>query len=317
VHEVTFDLVLIREPGSVAVDALYPELVDVRAEILLDGIPTGVMAPDTLESVQAGDHTISLRAPGFAPEPAEISLLVLADRVVDAAFEVIVPKLVLCEDFSNFACGPCPAADEALHGAIVGSTRRAISINPHAWWPGAGDPFYLFNPVAHRARVFLIGVTQLPTILVDGDAVADPEQQAQIEAMIAATPDRAPIAIGVEGRLADNAYAITVDLWGVERDLPGEFRLFTCIVETEITLDPPGPNGQAHYANVLRELLPRSDGSSPGGELLTLAPGEHRTFEYSYDLPAGGINPNHLGVVTFAQVPGTFEVIQAGSNLDH
>jgi hypothetical protein len=64
-HALHFDLVQIPQVGRVAVNADFP------AAILLDGSPTGLTAPDTVQGVAPGDHVMSLVLAGFRPDPVE------------------------------------------------------------------------------------------------------------------------------------------------------------------------------------------------------------------------------------------------------
>ena len=172
-----------------------------------------------------------------------------------------------------------------------------------------------FKTLEEAQAVRFAGVLQLPTILVDG-AVTDPFDAGVMQRAIESRPEVAPVAIRVQGSITGGAYDVVVDLWGVEAGLP-EFLLFTCVVETEVTLDPAGPNGQVHYQNVLREILPPPSDGSLGGTLVNgLLNGERRRFELSYALPADDrYDPNFLAVIAFAQIPETGQVLQTGSNL--
>jgi hypothetical protein len=132
-------------------------------------------------------------------------VVVVAGEVVDADFALVADKRVICEDFSNYDCIPCPPADAALQQAMdeVGRARVA-SVNPHVFFPGQGDPLYAFNQGAMNARIIFNQVSVAPTILVDGGRVPDTEVRsaeavrARIETALAVAT---PIAIGVRGRL--------------------------------------------------------------------------------------------------------------------
>lgn len=311
-HAVHFELVLIQGAGSIAVEAPYP------AEIFLDGTFTGATAPDTI-AASSGQHTVTLDLPGFRNDPEEISLTVLADLVVAAPFDLVAPKVVVCEDFSNYGCLPCVPADAALKSALSRiQPGRAMSLNPHLNFPATGDPMYQFNPDAATARQFLFQVAQMPAIFANGVRIQDPTSadaiQAAIEAELGTAP---PMAIGVRSSLGAAEFQFTVDVWGLEGGIPSDLLLFSCVVETAVTLDPPGPNGLSEYRNVLRHFfrLPDPPGDLGGEELGDLPAGTRRTFEYVYPLPGGDVDPAHLAAIAFVQErAGDRRVIQAGTS---
>jgi hypothetical protein len=224
--------------------------------------------------------------------------------------------VVICEDFSNYGCIPCVPADAALREALAQFEEgRAISLNPHLNFPSQGDPFFQFNTDANIARQYFFQVSAMPAIFADGTRIQDPTSpeaiRARIEAQLAVGT---PLAIGVRATLGSEDLGITVDVWGVETGISPDLLLFTCVVETEVTLDPPGPNGLPHYTNVLRHFYAAPDppGNLGGEALGPLQPGERRSFEYTYGLPAG-VDPARLAVIAFAQErEGDRRVIQTG-----
>ena len=312
VHNVHFDMALVQGAGAIAIEAPYP------AAIFLDGVATGLAAPDTVEGVASGEHTVTLDLPGFRSDPEEIRVTVLADLVVPASFDLAVPKMVVCEDFSNYGCIPCVPADAALREALAQfDEEQAISLNPHLNFPTRGDPFYQFNPQANEARGGLFQVLQMPAIFANGTRIQDPRSteaiRSSVEAQLAVST---PLAIGVRAALGSKDLRITVDVWGVESGIPSNLFLFTCIVETAVTLEPPGPNGLSEYRNVLRHFFPAPEASGDlGGEALgPLQSGARRTFQYTYPLSAE-VDPVRLGVIAFAQErAGDRRVIQTGTS---
>jgi len=298
VRAVQFDLVQIPVTGAIGVNAPYP------AAIFVDGAPTGLAAPDTVEGLAPGEHAVTLALAGFRSDPGEQRIPVVAGEVAVADFDLLVPKIVVCEDFSNYACIPCPAADAALQAVLLDYEGRSLSVNPHTNFPGVGDPYFQFNTDAARARIYFNQVSSAPRILVDGVAVPTgppwegPIRNA-IEAQLAVP---APLAIGVRGELGAAEYRVRVDVWAVTAGAPANLLLFTYVVERHVALDPPGPNGQAEYHNVLRHLFPTPAQGTFGGEALgALAEGDHLTFEYAWPLPGGSVDPSELAVITFAQ----------------
>lgn len=293
-----FDLVQIPVTGAVAVSAPYP------AVIFLDGAPTGLTAPGALEGLAPGEHVVTLALAGFRSDPSERRVTVVAGETAPADFDLIVPKIAVCEDFSNYACIPCPAADAALQAVLLDYEGRALSVNPHVNFPGVGDPYYQFNPPAANARIFFNQVSTGPKILVDGVAVPQgpPWENLIRDAIEAQVAVAAPIAIGVSGELAATEYRAQVDVWAVAPNVPTNLLLFTYVVERHVVLDPPGPNGQSEYRNVMRHMFPEPASGSFGGEALgALVEGQHLSFEYVWPLPGPEVNPSQLAVVTFAQ----------------
>jgi len=314
VHSLSFELAAIPTVGRIAVSAPYP------AGILVDGNATGGACPETIEGVAPGPHVVSIVLAGFASDPASIAVEVVAGETATADFAMDVPKLVVCEDFSNYACIPCPPADAALQQAVgeVGG-ERVITVNPHTFFPALADPFYQFNIGANRARIFFNQVQVAPTILVDGARVPQTEVESpaairtRIEAALALP---APIALGVTGELNATTYEMTVDVWGIASSIPSNLLLFGWVVEGDVTLVPAGPNGQSHYTNVLRHLhpTPQSPDGVGGHPLGTIAQGESRRITFIYDLPSGDqVDPQKLRAVALAQEQGgSRRVVQTG-----
>ena len=231
----------------------------------------------------------------------------------------VATKVVACEFFANYASFLCVHADSALQAAMDAVGReRVVDVSPHVNFPGQADPMYNFNPTANQARILFNQVAGTPTTLVDGQSVPQTEitSVTAIQARIAAALEvPAPVALAVHDTLTATTYQVTVDLWGVESMIPSDLTLFTWVVEREVVLDQPGQNGQTHYTNVLRELLPVPGAGSTGGEALgAIAAEEHRHFEYTYDLPAG-VDPAQLAAVAFVQGPSPQrKVVQAGAS---
>lgn len=344
-HEITVSLECHEDPDAQLIEvetsgleSVYFELLAVSssisvdaplaAAVIIDDTDTGRFTPAVI-CVAAGEHTVALELAGFRGDPPEIQVTVAPDEVATAAFNLdlvdpgaaVVHKVVLCEDYSNFACAPCPAADAALQAAMAALEPGAVtSINPHVYWPGAGDPMYLFNRPANDARIILNEISAAPTIAVGGTSHLIQNDAQSVDAirsaMEADLAHPAPVAIGVRSSLSTAELRITVNVWGIEAGLPADLLFFTCVIEEEVTLDPPGPNGQSHYAHVLRHLFPTPARAEVGGEPIgDLTPGERRTFNYVYDLPAG-VDPSLLAVIAFAQRgDGDRRVLQTGMNL--
>lgn len=314
VQVVHFDLrVIPGETGDLAVTAPWP------ADILLDGTATGQTAPATLVGIEPRDHTVVLRLQGFRPEPSSATVTVVAREVASVAFDLVAPKHILCEDFSNYDCVPCPPVDAALQ-RVIGRTNlsqpgRLVSLNSHLYWPSNADPMFRFNPAANCSRKWTYGVNGMPAVYVDGALVQDPND-ANIDAVVQArSMATAPIAVGVTGQVSAGNYHITVDLWGVQAGFASPLQLTTCVVERHVTLEPPGPNGQARYFNVLRAIIPAPAATCPtgaaGGTSISLSAGQRQSFQFDYPVP-GGVDPAQLAVIALVQDLGSKEVIQTG-----
>jgi hypothetical protein len=313
-----FDVLPIPNTGALAVDAPWP------AVIVLDGTPTDSYAPDTL-CVPPGNHTVTLALPGFRSQPSSVAASVVPGGFASATFGLTVPKRVLCEDFSNYDCVPCPPAEAAMHRVIAGRNAvepgRVVSINPHMYWPSATDPMFRFNPPANCSRKWTQSVVALPAIFVDGFQVTEnPPTETGIDNLVQTrSMPTAPIAVGVTGKLVGSNYQITVDLWGVGAGILSPLQLTTCIVERSVTV-PTAPNGQVHYTNVLRAIVPAptascQSGGGVAGTSVALATGDHQIFQFDYAVP-GGVDPTQLAVISFLQDLATKEIIQTGTTFD-
>jgi hypothetical protein len=156
----------------------------------------------------------------------------------------------------------------------------------------------------------------MPAVFANGSRIQDPNSVDAIQSAIdAELATAAPIAVGVSTSLGATELEVTVDVWGLEAGIPDNLALFTCVIETEVTLDG-APNGLTEYRNVLRHLFraPNPPGDLGGDELGTIDPGERIHFDYIYPLP-GAVDPSRLAAIAFAQDRATRRVVQVGSSL--
>ena len=75
------------------------------------------------------------------------------------------------------------------------------------------------------------------------------------------------------------------------------------VIEDELFMDPPAPNGETEFDNTLRDLITPSD-----GEAFNITPGQTLNFVEDFTLMSG-INDKNARIIVFVQNSTTKEVL--------
>lgn len=108
-------------PGALAVHS-----TPTGASILLDGVPTGLLTPDTLEVLSAGEYVVRVGLLGYTPEPESLVVNVIADQIAVAEFGLLEPPTGAIAVVSN-PPGAAIALDGADTGTVTPDTLRGLA----------------------------------------------------------------------------------------------------------------------------------------------------------------------------------------------
>ncbi|MBA3647765.1 MAG: Omp28-related outer membrane protein [Chitinophagales bacterium] len=220
-------------------------------------------------------------------------------------------KYVLFEHFTNSSCPPCAALNPGFESSILDANKSTVrGIAYHGWWPVNNDPMYLSNTSQNADRINYYGVTGVPTVIEMGskkNASPGAYSQIDVDAQLA-------VSTSVKIEVADTAYGtlhnvfVTVSSVG-DPTSAGTIHLRTAVIERTVFYN--GDNGETVFPNVMRLMLPDTD-----GELLTLpANGSDTTFYFTYTQDSAW-NPSELAIVAFVQDDFSKEVFNCGSSFD-
>lgn len=291
------------------------------AEILLDGLPTGLTTPDTLLDLAPGAHTVRLRSWGWAVAPESLQVEVTPSVLAEAAFALAPlatgpPRTVLLEAFSNVSCAGCPEMAQTVR-ALMDSPgygpERVLLVKYSTDFPLSQDPLYLGSSEANDLRWDRYvpgGAAAIPLLLLNGGVLGEPgappnlpaltaaadlalAQDSGLSLIVTAEPDQAQIPVRV-------TVAATRHL-----DLSG-CALHVALVEDPVLFArPPGNQGETEFHCVMRAFATVAVGlASPGPE----AP---LVFDVQLSRNPAWL-PDALEVVAFVQGDDG-RVLQAGS----
>lgn len=300
-----FVLSLLDETGSIAV------LSDpAGATILLDGLETGTVTPDTLAGIGVGPHAVMVDLAGYVSDPETVHVDVTADQVVLAEFTLSEPppaRLVYIEHFSNTACDPCVEVEENLE-LLLGQLGfdAVVSVGNHLYWPDNQDPFFLANSTELFDRGTQFGINYLPRVFIDGVLYAAPEAYDGFVAAVQAAGEIAPFfTIDVSTALQGDSVVANVTVKKLAATAEGDEALLVALVETGIEYD--ARNGLTHFDDILRKYLPGTT-----GRVLSLEVGESEGFRFAAAV-SGRWNRDNIEAVAFIESRSTRKVYQTGS----
>ncbi|GAB4413518.1 MAG: hypothetical protein OHK0039_20520 [Bacteroidia bacterium] len=232
--------------------------------------------------------------------------LTLADDQTDAlpandtlAMQLVMidhhgPRQVLVEAFTQHNCAICAVYNPSLHDLLDAWRDRVAPVIYHASWPGPNDdPFHLFNPTDHLARIQAYDIDAIPRLYADGAIVRGGSYTG------------APDGLTADGLLARSRQPLTETLHLDEYIAGGLLRvratlhtlagprsprtLYAAVVQDAVDFDSPsGENGETHFPHVLRFFLPNAQGAA----LPAMLPGDSLRVDLAYLAPpatAGGL----------------------------
>ena len=232
------------------------------------------------------------------------SLMMLFFLKVNAQNE----RMLLLESFTNTSCGFCGMYNPAMDALISANPDKVVAIKYHVSWPSDQDPMYLHNTVENNARTSYYGVTGVPHVVIDGTRFSGGPNQVTQNVIDQLAGIQSPMEMRLSWELDETQSVITVHVMGrTSATVQGNLKLFVGVVEKEIHFNSaPGSNGERDFYDVMKKLLPGSQGLALG----ELDADAYFSYSLSWEL-ANIYDLSQIDAIAWVQNYSTKEVIQA------
>ena len=237
------------------------------------------------------------------------------DTLVKTVYVSSFPRKTLVEEFTNASCPPCATQNPAFNALIYQNrlAGKVTSLHYQVVWPGT-DPMNAFNKPDVEQQVQYYGVGGVPTGVVDGIYIPDScslydgAPGCLTQTMInRAQAEPSIFDIQIASVKNGNTGNVTVSVTAKNTFTTGNFRLMTALEEDTINYGtPPGSNGEIEFYQVLRKLLPDSDGVF----LPAMTAGQTLTFNSSFNVDPTFVE-SQLRVIAYVQDDETRKVYQS------
>lgn len=239
------------------------------------------------------------------------------DTLAQLVFVNTYQRKILFEDFTQASCVPCAVINPHIDSVLgPNQLNNKISvIRYHMAWPGV-DPMNAFNMSDPEAMREYYGIVFIPVIAMDGKLL---EEDCSLSPGYPGCLDQGDI---------DNEYAIpsiydiqiTKTITGnvlntsvtvtAKNDIPWNSMMLRVgvIEDTIVYATAPGSNGETIFYQVLRKLLPDSNGIN----LPPMLNNQSLVYNYSYTFNPSVCVSSQLKVVAFVQSDSTRKVYQSG-----
>ena len=170
----------------------------------------------------------------------------------------------LCLLYTEWGCGPCVSANQALDSWYPTQGNDAALMRVHVWWPAGTDPMYHANPdqIQYLHGMTPTTVSGVPTPYMDNHIDAwdlGISDWATDIPMVFDTAAAVPSPLGVELGYNQEMGNVEVFVNMVNDLMPnGDYRLFVGI--TEDGVENLGPNGEPVHNQCFRWLFPGDQG---------------------------------------------------------
>ncbi len=172
-------------------------------------------------------------------------------------------NLVLLEEFTSTTCGPCAGVNPTFHTWQVQNPDKFTSIYYHVNWPAPGDPMNLANPQENGARVSYYGVNYVPFSVLDGNYHNGSASGWNMTTVTNRLAMPSPFEVQMQHIISpgqDSVYSNM--LIKCTQDITGNLVAHNVIIEKWIHFNTaPGSNGEKDFYNVMKKMLPGSNGT--------------------------------------------------------
>lgn len=217
------------------------------------------------------------------------------------------PRTVLLEWFTSTGCGPCtwqgPRMD-SLHDN--NPTSKLITLEYHGNY-GNVDPMYFHNTTEPVSRFLYYNFTGYPSGAVDGNYyTGHPHniKQTTIDNRAAVT---SPFVINLTHKINTNG---TLDVSATAKAVQtysASLKMHIVVVEKHIITRKVEKNGESHWTNVMKKMLPNQNGTALPS---SWAVNDSTTVNQSWTMQ-NVYNVDELAVIAFIQNTTTKEILQA------
>lgn len=218
--------------------------------------------------------------------------------------------MVLVEKFTSWTCPPCASNNPIMDAWFTAQDPdRVTGIAFHMNWPEPGnDGFYIANPNDNNARRTFYGVNSIPTAFMDGViSIQSPYSGSALTAYFNSRKDSlGPVNIIVRDSTWGDSVLVRAYIFCEMPLANPNVTVHMVVTEKEINFtSPPGTNGETHFTDVMRLMLPNGNGQS-----YMMFPGQTYTVERRYKIGTGW-QANQLRHIVFVQGAGR-EILNSG-----
>jgi hypothetical protein len=155
-----------------------------------------------------------------------------------------------------------------------------VALRYHVWWPGSGDPYYLYNTTENRNRTNYYGVDGVPALKIDGFITGGGYDGywGQILSRFYMEPN---LDITLSGSFNDDTRNGTLDISieAIEDAYWGDLHVRIALSESELHFS--APNGAVWHHQVMRDMIPDVNGTD-----LTIAYGQTVDMSQDFSCPS-------------------------------
>lgn len=223
--------------------------------------------------------------------------------LIEIELVVFIHRMVLAELFTNAGCIPCAPANELLNEIKAESSANELAVlRYHVSWPSPNDPMYNYNRSESTARVFYYGISQAPTLVIDGtfapnstDLWSTQIQQASVNNAVT------KIEIPNITDIGADSIAINYQIESYAETELTNLRVM-CVV-TEDSVEFLGDNGEDLHMQVMRDYH--------HSQVAALAPESQFLGLSRLKWLAGSPDRSRYTVLVFIQSEGDKKILQA------
>lgn len=205
-------------------------------------------------------------------------------------------RIPLIEHFSSSTCGPCVYTNSTMGTLTANNPGKFAYVKYPVNWPGLGDPYSTDESMIRKSYY---PVTGAPHLFMDGEDYGGQPISSQAFAAAYDTPAYVDIkgAYTIEG----NTITVSADVISY---LDMENTRFFFSVNEKTTTGNVGTNGETEFHHITMKMLNDAYGNN-----CVLNMGEHKHFEFSYDMSTTFVEEmNDLEVAAWLQNYETREV---------